>query len=117
MLIAGYATLLWFAPFRRAWTFAERTRRRSTVDASPDQIGWAVEAAGRYVPNARCLARALAARTLLGWAGHESDVRFGVAKDPAGRLHAHAWAEVEGRVIVGAHDASDFRPMHLQDSS
>src|SRR5512143_2361312 len=48
---------------------------------SVQRIGWAVRAAGRFVPGAsNCLVRALATQTLLGRFGYRSDLRIGVRK-------------------------------------
>jgi hypothetical protein len=38
---------------------------------------------------------------LLGRLGQQSELRLGVALKPGGQLEAHAWVEVEGRVVSG----------------
>lgn len=73
-----------------------------------DELAWAVAAAAKYVPGATCLVQAL---TLEAWAGaHNAPVQtqFGVFRDEAGRLNAHAWVESEGRVILGATEPGRF---------
>jgi hypothetical protein len=65
------------------------------------RIGWAVRNSARLVPKASCLTQALAAQFLLARSGYPSQLRIGVATDPAGRLLAHAWLVSNGRVVVG----------------
>lgn len=64
-------------------------------------VGLAVRRASRLVPGATCLPRALATRVMLERRGIPNALRFGVAKSAAGELEAHAWIEVDGRVVVG----------------
>lgn len=66
-----------------------------------ERISWAISAAARRVPRASCLTQALAGTLLLAVHGHAATLRVGVAKDPDGRLQAHAWVESEGRTILG----------------
>jgi hypothetical protein len=90
---------------------------RSTLIKSgkPDRtslrkIAWAVSAVSRRVPDATCLTQALATQVLLGRQGYVSALRIGVAKDPKGRLEAHAWVESSGTVVIGqAPDLSKYR--------
>jgi hypothetical protein len=94
--------LLPFLTVRRFLITATRTLRPSCLVLS-DRIAWAVETAGRVVPNARCLTQALAAQTLLVRAGYPAHLRIGVARS-AGQFEAHAWLEDEGRVIFGTRE-------------
>jgi Transglutaminase-like superfamily len=71
-------------------------------------VGWAVEAVGRRVPGARCLARAVAAEAILDRGGRAPEVRIGARRDTHGGLEAHAWVEVDGRVVVGAAERAAF---------
>jgi hypothetical protein len=68
----------------------------------PDALAWAVAAAARRVPQASCLTQALALEALLDAAGCRSDLRIGVARRADGSFEAHAWTEVEGRILNGA---------------
>lgn len=90
--------------------FSYKTVRRWVPDdagagpASPDELrrlGWGVRNAARLVPRASCLTQALAAQLLLARSGHRSQIRIGVAKDPDGRLLAHAWLISDGRIVIG----------------
>ncbi|MDX1513447.1 MAG: lasso peptide biosynthesis B2 protein [Gammaproteobacteria bacterium] len=55
-------------------------------------------AAGRGLARPTCLPRALVLWTLLRRHGFEARIRFGVRKSSA-RMEAHAWVELDGRVI------------------
>lgn len=48
-----------------------------------------------------CLPRALVGHRLLGRKGFKVELKIGVLKTPGDRLVAHAWLEVQGRVILG----------------
>jgi hypothetical protein len=70
-------------------------------------VALAVERAGRQIPGARCLARALAGSVLLARHGHSTDLRIGVRR-PDGEFQAHAWLEHGGEVVVGGPESSGF---------
>lgn len=63
-------------------------------------VAMSVERAGRQVPGARCLARALAGSVLLARHGFQTELRIGVRR-PDGKFQAHAWLERDGEVLVG----------------
>ncbi len=89
---------------------ARATSAPEPADARPDllpDLQWALLAASRRVPGARCLAQALAARTLLARRGLSSSLRFGGRKKEDGTFEAHAWLESRGRVVYGE-DRSDL---------
>ena len=65
-----------------------------------DDIVRAVRQCQRYVPYATCLTQALTARRMLSRYGHDAVLKIGVAKSDS-RLEAHAWVEVNGRVVLG----------------
>ena len=65
------------------------------------RIVWAVGMAARLVPRASCLTQALAAQMLLARAGHQSNLRIGVAKHGESRFIAHAWLLSGERVLIG----------------
>lgn len=62
-----------------------------------------VRACSRYVPYATCLTQALATHTLLQIKGQRSQLKIGVKKDENEKFAAHAWVEVDGRIIIGKH--------------
>ena len=108
LLLRALATLavarvaVWVLPFRivRKLLTPRRLGRRSDA-ISTERVRWAVGIAQRVIPDATCLPQAVTAEALLTRAGHPVLLRIGVMKTPAGRFLAHAWAESEGRVIVG----------------
>jgi hypothetical protein len=112
-VVATVRAALWILPFGKLRAaIARHVRRRSGSPArSPgeaDRIAWSVGSAARFVPKATCLTQALAGEVLLRRAGYPADVKIGVAKDPAGKLEAHAWIESGGRVVIGDHDLHRF---------
>jgi len=69
----------------------------------------------RRVPwKARCLEQALCAGDILRWFGVQSRLRLGVAKEGED-LAAHAWLEVDGKVVLGRLPDRAFQP--FDDSS
>ena len=97
---------LWIFPFR--WLNKWLSRFDAFVrDDQPtnwiaiNSVARSVRACSRYVPSASCLTQALATRTLLRLRGQDSALKIGVEKDENGKLMAHAWIEVDGRIIIG----------------
>lgn len=79
------------------------TAKSTLMNAS--EIGAIVEtAADHSFTRPKCLARALTAHYLLNRYGLSNDLKIGVSKDGHTDFSAHAWVEVEGAVIVGAHE-------------
>ena len=101
---------LWVMPFRSVRSLVARMGRRShPLAGAPggERIAWAVRTSARAVPGASCLTQALTAKALLSRRGLPADLRIGVAKD-GDKLHAHAWVESGGRVLIGDHDLDRF---------
>ena len=99
---------VWSFGTSRAREVMPRLPWRLRPDDEPADVGWAVEAAGRRVPGARCLARAVAAEAILDRGGRAPEVHIGARRDTHGGLEAHAWVEVNGRVVVGAEEREAF---------
>jgi hypothetical protein len=76
------------------------------------RAAWAVGAvAGRLVPGGPCLTQALVLKFVLSRRGHPAVLRIGVAKE-SGLLHAHAWLESDGEVVIGGEEAlGHLRPL------
>jgi ABC-type molybdenum transport system ATPase subunit/photorepair protein PhrA len=72
---------------------------------------------GSVVVCGRAPGRGLAGEVLLIRAGYSAQVRIGVAKDPAGKLEAHAWVESDGRVVIGDHDLHRFTTLGSSDTA
>ena len=87
--------------------------------SDPDFIARAVfsiTVASRYIPGAKCLARALAAQVLLARRGHPVRFHIGVDRSSEGKLEAHAWLESGGRIVIGGlADLSRYRPLLSMD--
>jgi hypothetical protein len=119
-VVATVRAALWILPFGKLRSaIARHVRRRSGSLAPPpgeaDRIAWSVGSAARFVPKATCLTQALAGEVLLRRAGYPAEVKIGVAKDPAGKLEAHAWIESGGRVVIGNHDLHRFTTLGRSD--
>jgi hypothetical protein len=79
----------------------EHARNDMAAPETLRRVGWGVRNSARLVPGASCLTQALAAQFLLARSGYRSQLQVGVAKDPSGRLLAHAWLVSSGRVVIG----------------
>jgi transglutaminase superfamily protein len=82
------------------------TRAYTTAD-----IIWCISRAGRAVPGATCLTRALATEVLLARRGLEPAVCIGVRRPDRETLQAHAWVEVDGRILSGGGDTEQYIPL------
>lgn len=89
---------------------AARTARDAAPVFPPARASWAVEAVARRWPETRCLARALALRSLLGSEGFAADLRIGVAGAGPGGMRAHAWIECEGATFDCGEDTREYAP-------
>jgi len=97
---------LWIFPFKalNRWLCAfaaTESDDRVTEWNVIDNVTAAVQMCSCYVPYASCLTQALAARTLLGLKGQNSQLKIGVGKDEDGKFMAHAWVEIDGKIIIG----------------
>ena len=88
---------------RHAVPVSNKRRRRLAYAPS---VTWAASGlAGMLIGNRPCLTQALVVTLLLKRAGREPDLKIGVSKDRADLLTAHAWVEMDGRVIIGGRHA------------
>jgi hypothetical protein len=97
---------LWIFPFKvlNRWLCAfaaTESDDRVTEWNVIDSVTAAVQLCSRCVPYASCLTQALAARTLLGLKGQNSQLKIGVGRDEDGKFMAHAWVEIDGKIIIG----------------
>lgn len=119
LLVSSIRMALWLMPFRtlrRLLRWMSRAKVESPVADEEDtsRMAWAVTTASRYIPGARCLARALAMQVLLVRRGHTARLRIGVLKDEVGQLQAHAWVESHGRIVIGGiGDLARYTPLPL----
>jgi hypothetical protein len=68
------------------------------------QVAWAVDAASRRIRGTTCLPRGMATHLMLGRLGQDSQLRLGVTRNDKNQFEAHAWVEVNGRVVSGIVD-------------
>ncbi|HYH21261.1 MAG TPA: lasso peptide biosynthesis B2 protein [Azospirillum sp.] len=113
--------LLALLPFATAMRLAGLRTRGVSIDpratpAAPATVARAVGAAvARVAPHlpfrAVCLQQAMACTIMLRRRGLPVSVHFGLAKDAAGGLDAHAWSVSGGAVITGAPGRERFTPI------
>jgi hypothetical protein len=73
---------------------------------SERRVLWAIDTSARWhAATSTCLARALAADWLLGSVDAPLTIVIGVTRPGGGGMHAHAWVERDGCVILGGADA------------
>ncbi len=93
--------------------------RSGRMAMTPAECEVALRRAAVVLPGSSCLVRAFAAACLLRRNRHASVLTIGVDLVdgvPASRdLHAHAWLESEGIVVVGAEQRTAYRTL-LRDA-
>lgn len=97
---------LWLFAFKSLnnWLFYFESAESGQADrVLINNVVNSVRACSRYVPFASCLTQALATRTLLQMRGQHSQLKIGVKKDENAKFVAHAWIEIDGRIIIGKH--------------
>jgi hypothetical protein len=113
---------LWLLPYRWIQTVVVGWNRRQPRVAEVNwqrirSVIWAVEAASRRVPRASCLTQALTAQVLLSRIGHPTELRWGVTRQPDGQFAAHAWLELNRRVLIGGRVENFGRFIPLERSN
>ena len=91
--------LLPFARVRRLLTPRPGVPKHPNI--APLNVRWVIKQAERVIPDATCLPQAVTAEALLTRAGYPVLLRIGVTKRENGRFEAHAWAESNGRIVIG----------------
>ena len=81
------------------------------------KIIWAVTCASHYMPQVKCLARALTTQVLLKQQGYVTQLKIGMAKSAGGEFQAHAWVEHRGRVVMGGigNSVKRYKVMPLEE--
>lgn len=102
---------------KRADTFSRRNSFfQSDLHPAFHRVVWAVLAVSKYAPlTMNCLVQALAAKALLNRAGYPTLIRIGVAASEDGKLHAHAWLERDGEIVIGGAGSERYRPLPVFD--
>jgi hypothetical protein len=109
LAVAKLAIRLFSAAPLVAWASRPPRRiNRFNVREDSGWVSWAVETVGdkRWM-RATCLARALAAQTMLRRRGIASRLCLGVAREGK-ELSAHAWIELGQEAVVGGREATAF---------
>lgn len=75
-----------------------------------DRVAFAIPRAAARVPwRATCLVQALAAKHWLSRLGIASQLKLGARRGDNRSLDAHAWLEIDGRIVVGG-ESADYLP-------
>ena len=103
LFVWGVKCGLRLLPFRTMVTLIKKDLIKPGPTSFPlNQLLGAIDTAGRNVPRATCLVRAIAGQAFLARYGHQTDLRIGVLKDQSEkRVKAHAWLESHGMVLLG----------------
>jgi hypothetical protein len=103
LFVWGVKCGLRLLPFRTMVTLIKKDPIKAGPPSFPlNQLLGVMDTAGRNVPRATCLVRAIAGQAFLARYGHQTDLRIGVLKDQSEkRVKAHAWLESHGRVLLG----------------
>lgn len=104
LLLSIIRLSLWLFPFRwlnKALSYFDSAAAKQTDWLVINSITQAVRKCSRFVPSATCLTQALTTRTLLRLKGQNPQLKIGVDKDEDNKLLAHAWIEVDGRIVIG----------------
>jgi Transglutaminase-like superfamily len=94
------------------WLSPGRGSANGTIELADAR--WAVMAAARRIPGARCLARSLALQALLRGSALQTEFRIGIAKHPDGSLAAHAWITCDGHPVLPDEDLSSYTLLPLR---
>jgi len=125
LLVPAVHALQTVAPFRvwRAWMtvgglrravdLLSRTSAPGRERPTPEMVAQAIERARKGVPGVyKCLPQAYAGYLLLRRYGYDSSIQVGVSRDAKGAVEAHAWVELDGRVLIGElPDLARFVPL------
>ncbi|MGB9980265.1 lasso peptide biosynthesis B2 protein [Methanobacterium sp.] len=112
--------MLWILPFSAIQKIVNRItvisdERINYEKSSIEKITWAVIVASKYVPMCTCLTRALTAQVLLARQNYPSIIKLGVTKGSNGQLDAHAWLEVNDKIVLGESDIEYIPILNLGD--
>jgi hypothetical protein len=111
--LAASSAAVRFLPFRWAVRMGSRKLSRAAPGDRDELLRdarWSVEAAATSVPwRAVCLQQGLALQWMLRRRGIDAVLHYGLAKEKAGGLEAHAWVAVGDNLVIGGEIASKFR--------
>lgn len=87
-----------------AWIEDKPSVERANIDKDVyrEQVVRGVRAvARRFLGDSPCLPQALAVKWMMKDAGVETELKIGVSKKSKEELEAHAWLEMDGKIIIG----------------
>ena len=92
--------------FKRMQQFGKAKPSRKSIHPryAPQELAEALQRGSRFVPGSTCLVQALAGQWMLLREGYAPELRIGVSK--AEGFEAHAWVELEGKVLIGGSEES-----------
>lgn len=99
----GYRVL----PFQTLYRLLIHLGQNKTIpieneEGFTDQVVQAINRTNRnLIKDSTCLTQALTGQLLLNRHGIYTHLCIGVLKEDVGKLHAHAWLESNGRVVIG----------------
>lgn len=121
-LVLAVRISLWLLPFQSIHKFLLARSKGGTSDVQlshPEiyKVCWGVSSAARRVPKASCLTQALVAQYLLLSKGVDAFLRLGVSRNSKGKFDAHAWVEVDGKIVIGENEElSRFIPLPVLET-
>ena len=113
---------LWLVAFQSIHKYLlDRSRRKQSNQALTHaqiyKICWGVSSSARRIPKASCLTQALVAQYLLLIKGVDAFLRLGVSRNAKGKFDAHAWVEVDGKIVIGENEEiSRFIPLPVLET-
>jgi hypothetical protein len=90
LALAAVALARLFLPTARVQALGRRLARSRPTDAGSPGAVWAVDVAGRLLPDRACVSLALATQALLERRGHRTVLAIDFRREPDGRLAGHA---------------------------
>ncbi|MGE5418428.1 MAG: lasso peptide biosynthesis B2 protein [Acidobacteriota bacterium] len=116
MIRLGVAAFLKVFPYRVWSPLLLAATRSSNISGASDRayVDRVVEAVGiteRFLPVGRCVERSLTAWLLLRKRA-ACRVCMGVGLDPAAKVYAHAWLEVDDEIVLGA-PVDEIHPLNI----
>ncbi len=111
----GARAALRLLPMRSILRWLERPLSHAREDeAMAQMVRWGVVSGARYSPlRLVCFPQALAAYAMLRRRSIASRLHYGVRRAADGRLRAHTWLEVDGRMLLGGESAPLFERVRL----
>jgi hypothetical protein len=96
---------LWFKPLAYVRRMGELSDappvQEKAYPLSAHDLTSLITVAASYIPGATCLTQALVAQTILRRYGYAPDLKIGVGRSESNRFQAHAWIELDGKVVLG----------------